>query len=365
MSTPPRKPAVNQGSGTTQRHAAWLHAAQHRGWLSALLWPVSLLYRGLTAVRRHLYVMGVLRVHRLDVPVIVVGNVVVGGAGKTPCTIALVHHLTSKGWRPGVVSRGHGRQIHEVAAVHAESSASEVGDEPLLIHRHTGVPVCVAARRVDAAQALLAAHPHVNVLVCDDGLQHLALGRDLAIVVFDDRGVGNGWTLPAGLLREPWPPSPASPFRPNLVLRQSREGGPSAQVNAAGMPVFDAVRRLATDAIGPQGQRMPLARLHGPSLTAVAGIARPDVFFSMLRASGLTVAREVALPDHADPTAYAELLRDAGHALICTEKDAVKLFPLLPPGDPPQAWAVPLELQPDPAFFAAVDAHLAALKTRH
>ncbi len=355
---------MNQGSGTTQRHAAWLDAAQRRGWRSALLWPVSMLYRGVTAVRRHLYAMGVLRVHRLHVPVIVVGNVVVGGAGKTPCTIALVQHLYAQGWRPGVVSRGHGRQIQEVKAVHADSSASEVGDEPLLIHRRTGVPVCVAARRVDAAHALLAAHPHVNVLVCDDGLQHLALGRDLAIVVFDDRGVGNGWTLPAGLLREPWPPSPGAPFRPDLVLRQSREDGPSARIDTAGLPVFDAVRRLAAHAIGPQGQRMPLSQLHGPSLTAVAGIARPEVFFSMLRASGLTVAREVALPDHADPTAYAELLRDVGHALICTEKDAVKLFPLLPRGETHEAWAVPLELQPDPAFFAAVDAHLAALRDR-
>lgn len=358
---------MSQDTGSTQRHAAWLQTAQTRGWLSGLLWPVSLLYRGLTAIRRQLYAMGALRVHRLDVPVIVVGNVVLGGAGKTPCTIALVHHLRSKGWCPGVVSRGHGRQTLGTTAVRHDSSAREVGDEPLLIHRHTGVPVCVAVRRVDAARALLAAHPHVNVLVCDDGLQHLALGRDLAIVVFDDRGAGNGWTLPAGLLREPWPPSPGSPFRPDMVLRQRREGEPDngAPVETVGMPVFDAVRRLADSATGPQGQRMPLAQLHGPSLTAVAGIARPEMFFSMLRARGLTAAREVALPDHADTTAYAALLLDAGHALICTEKDAVKLFPLLPPGETHQAWAVPLELQPDPAFFAAVDAHLAALNTRH
>ncbi|MDO9437486.1 MAG: tetraacyldisaccharide 4'-kinase [Hydrogenophaga sp.] len=338
-----------------------MQAAQHRGWRNALLWPVSLVYRGLIAVRRHLYALGVLRVHRLDVPVIVVGNVVIGGAGKTPCTMALVKHLSDQGWRPGVVSRGHGRQTPGVTAVHATSSANEVGDEPLLIHRQTGVPVCVAARRVDAAKALLAAHPHVNVLVCDDGLQHLALGRDLAIVVFDDRGVGNGWTLPAGLLRERWPPLTTSPFRPDLVLRQRREEAPGTPLDAAGLPLFDAVRRLAAHAIGPQGQRKLLAQLQGPSLTAVAGIARPEVFFSMLRASGLTPAREIALPDHADPTAYAELLRDASHALICTEKDAVKLFPLLPPGETHEAWAVPLELQPDPAFFAAVDARLAAL----
>lgn len=354
---------MNQSAGATRRQAGWLQAAQHRGLLSGLLWPVSMVYRGLMAIRRRLYALGVLQVHRLDVPVIVVGNVVVGGAGKTPCTIALVNHLSAQGWRPGVVSRGHGRQSVGVTAVHAESSATEVGDEPLLMHRRTGVPVCVASRRADAARALLAAHPHVNVLVCDDGLQHLALGRDLAIVVFDDRGVGNGWTLPAGLLREPWPPLPDSPFRPDMVLRQRREGGPGSTVDTGDMPAFDAVRRLAPDAIGPQGQRMPLAQLQGQPVTAVAGIARPQVFFDMLRDRGLAPAQEVPLPDHADPTSYADVLRGAGHALVCTEKDAVKLFPLIPSDGSRQAWAVPLELQPDPAFFAAVDAHLAVLKT--
>ncbi|QHE85971.1 tetraacyldisaccharide 4'-kinase [Hydrogenophaga sp. BPS33] len=352
---------MSQGKADTRRQTRWLRAAQQRGGPMRLLWPVSLLYRSLIALRRRLYAMGVLRVHRLEVPVIVVGNVVLGGAGKTPCTIALVNHLVSRGWRPGVVSRGHGRQGADATPVHANASAADVGDEPLLIHQRTGVPVCVAARRVDAARALLAAHPQVNVLVCDDGLQHLALGRDLAIVVFDDRGVGNGWLLPAGLLREPWPPAPGSPFRPDLVLRQSREGQPGQPVDAHGLPVFDALRRLATHALGPQGQRVPLAQLRGQALTATAGIARPEVFFSMLRESGLVPEQEIPLPDHADATAYAELLRHPADVVVCTEKDAVKLFPLLPADGTRQAWAVPLELAPDPAFFAAVEARLAAV----
>jgi tetraacyldisaccharide 4'-kinase len=356
---------MSDGPGQARWQAAWLRGAQRRGLMAGLLWPVSLFYRGLIALRRRLYVAGLFKVHRLDVPVIVVGNVIVGGAGKTPCTIALVNHLQSQGWHPGVVSRGHGRRGTDVVHVKPDTPASDAGDEPLLIQHRTGAPVCVAARRVDAARALLAAHPQVNVLVCDDGLQHLALGRQLAVVVFDDRGTGNGCLLPAGLLREPWPPQAGAPFQPDLVLRQRRDGGPGAPIASPGLPVFDAVRRLADHALGPQGQGMPLARLRGQALTAVAAIARPQVFFEMLRDRGLTPVQERALPDHADAAAYAALLREATHPLVCTEKDAVKLFPLLPGGPsdlPVKAWAVPLELVPDPAFFAAIDARLAAFK---
>jgi tetraacyldisaccharide 4'-kinase len=355
---------MSHGTGPTRWQAAWLRGAERRGPVACLLWPVSLLYCGLIALRRRLYATGIFQVQRVGVPVIVVGNVVVGGAGKTPCTIALVAHLQSQGWHPGVVSRGHGRSGTAVSHVGADTPATEVGDEPLLIHRRTGAPVCVATRRVAAAQALLAAHPQVDLLVCDDGLQHLALGRELAIVVFDDRGSGNGWMLPAGLLREPWPPAPGMPFQPDIVLRQGREGGRSTAMAAPGVPAFDAVRRLATHAIGPQGQRIPLAELRGQHLVATAGIARPEVFFDMLSDCGLALAQRVALPDHADTAAYAALLRDNPHPVICTEKDAVKLFALLPSGPPDapvKAWAVPLELTPDPAFFATVDARLAAL----
>lgn len=351
---------MSRDTGHT-RQSGWLHRAQRRGPLNCMLWPVSLVYRGLVAVRRWLYAHGVLKVHQLGVPVVVVGNVVVGGAGKTPCTIALVNHLQAQGWRPGVVSRGHGREATAVTHVLADTPASQAGDEPLLIHQRTGVPVCVAARRVDAAHALLAAHPAVDVLVCDDGLQHLALGRQLSIVVFDDRSVGNGWMLPAGLLREPWPPGRRTPFRPDLLLRQVRSGAPvGAALTAPGMPAFHATRQLAAHAIGPQGQRMELSQLRGQALTAVAGIARPQVFFDMLRDSGLDPARQVSLPDHADMAAYAEVLRDETSPFICTEKDATKLFALLPADGSVQAWAVPLELTPDPAFFAAVDAQLIA-----
>ena len=334
-------------------HAIW----SRRGLLALLLWPVSLLYAALGALRRRLYAMGVFTVHRLPVPVLVVGNVVVGGAGKTPTVIALIEHLRARGWHPGVVSRGYGREDGTVLAVAHDTPAIACGDEPALIHQRTGVPVVVAPRRVQAAQALLAAHPEVNLLLCDDGLQHLALGRDIAVAVFDERGTGNGWLLPAGLLREPWPPGAAHPFAPDLVLVQRRARTAAVSLPANVVPSFEAVRQLAAQAVGPQGQRVALTDLIGQRLTAVAGIARPQVFFDMLQQRGLSLHRQVAVADHAPPAAYAALHLQAGDTVICTEKDAVKLFPMLPAGV--AAWAVPLELAPEPAFWSALDTLLA------
>lgn len=357
---------MSQGKGPARWQATWLRAAQTRGALARLLWPISLVFGALVATRRWLYQRGILRVHRLRVPVLVVGNVVVGGAGKTPCTLALVNHLQARGWRPGVVSRGHGRRGEGLVHVRHDTPAHEAGDEPLLIHRRTGVPVCVARSRVDAARALLAAHTAVDVLVCDDGMQHLALGRDLTVAVFDDRGTGNGWLLPAGLLREPWPGAASSPWRPDLVLRQRREGAPAAALPSPdGIPVFDAVRQLAPFAQGPQGEQVELSRLQGQPLVAVAGIARPDVFFAMLREHGLTLAEAIALPDHAGDAIYEDIARCSTHPLICTEKDAVKLFGLRPAGACVAFWSVPLALRIEPGFFEAVDAGLARLSSRH
>jgi len=228
-----------------------------------------------------------------------------------------------------------------------------------------GVPVYVAGQRVAAAQALLREHPHVDVLLCDDGLQHLALQRDIAIAVFDERGCGNGWLLPAGLLREPWPPARGAAYPPDVVLRQHREGHATTHIpTVPGVPVFDAARRLAAHAVGPKGQRIALKQLQGLPITAVAGIARPAVFFDMLKACGLTLAREVALADHADEAAYAALPRSSNAPLVCTEKDAVKCFAATNHGDAVPAadmWAVPLELTPEPGFFAEITSRLKAL----
>jgi tetraacyldisaccharide 4'-kinase len=345
---------------SAERQARWQALARRRGGWARLLWPLSLLYGALVRLRRSLYAAGFLPSRRLPVPVVVVGNVVVGGAGKTPTVVALVQHLKTRGWRPGVVSRGYGRSGAGLLSVQVDTPAALSGDEPALIHRATGVPVFVAARRVDAARALLTAHPDVNLILCDDELQHLALARDLEVTVFDERGVGNGWLLPAGLLREPWPRHHGATRAGQLVLRQHGEGGtPPVVALLPGLHAFGATRRLADHALNAAGERIALTALAASAVTAVAGIARPAAFFDMLRARGLVVARERPLPDHAPSAAYDELLA-TGDTLVCTEKDAVKLFELARAHPAARVWAVPLELTPEPAFFQAVEAALAA-----
>lgn len=304
------------------------------------LWPLSLAYGTLMALRRWLYRLQVLRSEHPGPPVIVVGNVIAGGAGKTPVVIALVRHLQAQGWRPGVISRGYGRSTHDCRAVLPDSPARDVGDEPALIARATHTPVFVAPRRFTAARALLAAHPGTNILVCDDGLQHLALARDLEICVFNSDGVGNGFLLPAGPLREPWP------RQVDWVLHAGTRPAGHA-------PSFALQRRLAPHALRADGRQVPLASLRESPVHAVAAVARPAEFFAMLRAQGLQLAGAEALPDHYDFNSWKRPSQK-GMTLVCTEKDAVKLWPLHP-----DALAVPLALEVDPAFFAALDARLA------
>lgn len=314
-----------------------------RGPAAWALWPLSLAYGALVALRRWLYRLQVLRSEHPGPPVIVVGNVIAGGAGKTPVVIALVRHLQAQGWQPGVISRGYGRSTHDCRAVHPDSPAREVGDEPALIARATHAPVFVAPRRITAARALLAAHPGTDLLVCDDGLQHLALARDLEICVFNSDGVGNGFLLPAGPLREPWP-------------RQVDWMLHAGKAPAGTAPRFALQRGLAPHALRMDGQQVPLASLRKGPVHAVAAVARPEEFFAMLRAQGLQLACAEALPDHYDFNSWRRNINN-GITLICTEKDAVKLWPRHP-----DALAVPLELEVDPAFFAALDARLAPLR---
>ena len=324
---------------------AWLK----RGLLAWLLWPLSLLFRLIVALRRCAYSLGLLRSEHPGLPVIVVGNVVAGGAGKTPTVIAVVRHLQALGRRPGVVSRGYGRAGQECREVTPESPVHLSGDEPLLVRRATGVPVFVAARRLEAARALRAAYPETDVIICDDGLQHLALRRDVEICVFDERGAGNGWLLPAGPLREPWP------RRVDLLLNTF---SPSAATPGVGG--FTARRSLADHAVQADGTHLPLRALQGRRLLAVAGIARPQAFFQMLQARGVEPVVTQALPDHYDFNSWS-WPSDAGIEVICTEKDAIKLW-----SGHPRAWAVPLVLTPEPAFFAALDRRLdATLSSRH
>ena len=319
-----------------------------RSWLACALWPVAQIYGLLVQLRRTLYQRGLLPSQRFKVHVIVVGNVIAGGAGKTPLVMALVKHLQAKGLRVGVVSRGYGRSGHKSLEVGPNTPVDESGDEPALIQRATGAPVFVANRRAEALRDLLLTHPATAVVVCDDGLQHYALQRDIEIAVFDDRGVGNGWLLPAGPLREAWP----------ARLRQ----GVDLVLHTGQKPVFEgftAHRQLADHAVAPDGSRVPLTTLLRQPLVALAGIANPEAFFDMLKARGLTLEKTVPLPDHYD-FSTDDLSAFTARTVLCTEKDAVKLFTLT--GHAGQKLlAVPLEFSPEPAFLSALDALLAPL----
>ncbi len=295
---------------------AWLQ----RGAIAWMLWPVSWLYRLIVALRRAAYRVGILRAHRLPVPVLVVGTLIVGGAGKTPTTMALVQQLKSLGHRPGIVSRGYGRSSDAPELVTRDTPASAAGDEPLLMHLRTGVPVAVGADRVAAGRLLLDAHPDLTVLLSDDGLQHLRLARDAQVIVFDERGGGNSWLLPAGPLREPVPAR--LPHRTLVIYNAARASTP--------LPGHLAQRRLrglAPLADWWAGQTATLenfASLHGRTVTAAAGMARPQRYFEMLRAHGLHID-ELPLPDHYPFTTLP--WPATASDVIVTEKDAVKLRP--------------------------------------
>jgi tetraacyldisaccharide 4'-kinase len=293
------------------------------------LLPLSWLFGGLVAARRHLYRRGVLRPVLLPVPVVVVGNLTVGGSGKTPLTLWLAERLCERGYRPGILSRGYGGD-GAIRQVFADSDAGEVGDEPLLLARRSGVPVFVGKDRAAAGKMLLAAHPQCDVLVCDDGLQHYRLGRRAEIAVFDRRGVGNGRFMPAGPLRE-------STRRLAGVTAVVANGG-DFLVDPAGAPCFSM--RLAGErfvALKDPRQTCSAAELRGKRLHAVAGIGDPARFFSQLAGLGLEFS-EHPFPDHR--TFAAEDLSFArGGVLLMTEKDAVKCAGLALP----EAWVLPVE----------------------
>ena len=334
----------------------WLASTwRKRGIAAYLLWPVSVLYGAMAALHRWLYRSGILKIQHARVPVIVVGNVVAGGAGKTPLVIALAKHLKQRGLQVGVVSRGYGRRAKDCLEVRSNTPVSASGDEPALIFISLNAPVFVAIRRIDAVNALLAKFPETDVIISDDGLQHHGLARAMEILVFDDTGIGNGWQLPAGPLRESWRPEHSSQSK-NGQLHDAKK---RLVLHTGQLPAFGgyvSTRRLAACAVASDGRRVPLDDLKHQPVTALAGIANPDAFFDMLEARGLQLARTIRLPDHFDFSKY-KLPAQLGGPLLCTEKDAVKLFKL-PYDDGLQLLAVPLEFTPEAAFLKAVDALL-------
>jgi len=278
------------------------------GWLY-LLWPLEMLFRFFAALRRALYRTKIFSSWRAPVPVIVIGNISVGGTGKTPVTIALCELLQRAGFNPGVISRGYGAKPSSTPyQINSTDSAEIAGDEPLLIARRTRCPVVIAPKRPAAAQYLLQQH-RCDVVICDDGLQHYALQRDIEIAVIDHaRGVGNGHCLPVGPLREPR----SRLHSVDIILRNGGDTGSTFQL----MPEA-FVQINGGQSIPPRTWCKQNARVH-----AVAGIGNPSRFFATLRGLGCEVI-EHAFPDHHVFTAD-DLRFDDDLPIAMTEKDAVK-----------------------------------------
>lgn len=323
---------------------AKLEAALNKRWYGGIkpnlaLRGLAFIYERLNTIRRVLYRRGTLKSFKLAVPVIVVGNFTVGGTGKTPFTIALLQAMQKHGWKPGVVSRGYGRNNKAPVSVAANSSAKDCGDEPVLIFQRTGVPIRVDADRVAAAEFLT--HNGCNLIIADDGLQHLRLQRDLEIELVDDeRKYGNGLILPAGPLRE----------KPRDCDFKVSNG---ALEDDTGMHHY-GMQLIYGDAEKLDGsERKNLSQFSDFKVDAIAGIGHPERFFNALMARGLNI-NPIAFPDHHD---YSFGDFPGAAPLLMTEKDAVKCRQL----DLKDAWCVPVNAALNEKLFDAIHAKLNVL----
>lgn len=313
-------------------------------WRTGSLAPFAALYGLVTGTRRALYNAGMLTIQRLPVPVVVVGNITVGGGGKTPMVRALARALAVHGHKPGIISRGYGGSAVAPRAVTPDDDPVVVGDEPLILSG-AGYPVFIGRDRVAAARALLDAHADRTVLLADDGLQHYALGRDVEVVVIDGtRGFGNGWLLPAGPLREPVSRLRTVDAIVRLVPHDApfpaaRDGGRESAM--AQVPL--AFRNVADPTLTAGADRFRSGAIH-----ALAGTAHPARFFASLAALGIHATTH-PFPDHhvfqPDDLVFAQ-----ASAVLMTEKDAVKCRGRVDA----RYWYLPIEARLDPAFVTRV-----------
>ena len=296
------------------------------------LMPLGFLFSDAVRFRKFLYRHGVLKTHTLPVPVIVVGNITVGGTGKTPLIIWLAGFLKESGFKPGIISRGYGGQAESwPQRVTADSDAKHVGDEALLIAKQTGCPMAVGPLRVDAANLLLK-QADCNVILSDDGLQHYALNRDIEIAVIDgERRFGNGYCLPAGPLREPIERLQSVDF---VIVN-----GEKSEENEFSMQlVGDTLVNLVT------GEQKSLREFNGVDCHALAGIGNPERFFKLLEAAGLICITH-GFPDHY-PFQRGDIEFSDNKPVLMTEKDAVKCRAFAGK----QHWYLPVKAVPEPVF---------------
>ena len=302
--------------------------------LHIILFPISLIFRSLVSVRRALYRSGILSSQKLPIPVIVVGNISVGGTGKTPLTLALAQQLIERGWHPLIVSRGYGGAAQQPQHVTEKSDAQQVGDEPLLMARRKLCPVWIGRDRAATAQLAMRVHPQCDVVVCDDGLQHYRLQRDVEIVVVDtQRGVGNGWLLPAGALREPI-----------SRLKTVDAVVVNGELVSAGQYLMRLNGTVFYNLLNPAQTASP-ADFQSTQNHAVAGIGNPQRYFDHLKTLGVNFISH-AFPDHHAYLA-GELSFANCDAILLTEKDAVKCAAFADK----KFWVLRVDAQIDPALI--------------
>jgi tetraacyldisaccharide 4'-kinase len=354
--------------------AFFLREWQHGSGWQLFLRPISWIYQAIVAARRAMYSAGIYKSHRVAVPVIVVGNITVGGTGKTPVVLALAEYFKRQGARPGIATRGYmrgdmrgpGMVIHVVPDSMTPSSSASLGDEAVLLSQRSGVPVFAGAKRVDVANALLAQFPQTNLVVCDDGLQHYALHRDVEIAVVDaSRGFGNAQCLPAGPLREAVSRLDSVDC---IILNQTggaqkaeraRELAQTPSLTRANVPVFEMTYgRERMMRVGPNAEALsPLQPTDfvqstvGKRIVAIAGIGNPQRFFDQLRALGIPLHDTISFPDH-HRYAIADIRTIEADLILMTEKDAVKCRELASIDE--RLWMMQVDAELPEAFYEFV-----------
>ena len=313
------------------------------GWFNVLMLPVSWVYQVLFWCNRQLYSLGLLATRSVPAPVIVVGGITAGGAGKTPLVIAIADYFKQQGRRPGIVSRGYGGKTGQGAVrVSHLTTARQVGDEPQLIHELTGLPVVVGPDRIESGRYLVQ-QCQCDLVINDDGFQRFSLARDVDIAVVDGQaGFGNGWCLPAGPLRE----KPAALKRADLVVVN---GAPDDGLALPGN-VFEMSMELVDAYNLKSGQRRDIATFEGSPVHAVAGLGNPERFFRQLEQQAIPITRHAFFDHHRFEE--TDLVFDDSLPVLMTEKDGIKCRNMTAAK---LIWVISARASLDPGFFTGLE----------